>query len=43
MNDSPIFEPRIERLGRHLDDLAARSTRAVAELRMQLELAEHAP
>jgi hypothetical protein len=35
MNDNPTSDARFERLGEHLDDLAARATRAVAELRVQ--------
>jgi len=35
MNDDHPTDDRFEQLGQHLDDLAARATRAVAELRMQ--------
>jgi hypothetical protein len=35
MYDNPTSDARFERLGEHLDDLAARATRAVAELRVQ--------
>ncbi len=38
MNDRQTSDAQFERLGRHLDDLAARATRAVAELRVQSQL-----
>jgi hypothetical protein len=35
MNDSDTLDTRFEHIGQHLDELAARATRAVAELRAQ--------
>jgi cell division protein ZapA (FtsZ GTPase activity inhibitor) len=35
MNDNGTLDARFERIGEHLDELAARATRAVAELRTQ--------
>jgi hypothetical protein len=35
MNETPTSEDRLQRLGQHLDELAARATRAVADLRVQ--------
>jgi hypothetical protein len=35
MSNDPAADDRLQRLGQHLDELAARATRAVAELRLQ--------
>ena len=35
MSDDQTLDARLERIGQHLDGLAARATRAVAELRTQ--------
>jgi hypothetical protein len=38
MKDEPTVDTRLEHIGQHLDQLAARATRAVAELRAQSQL-----
>jgi hypothetical protein len=35
MNEHPMPDPRLERLSQHLDELATRATRAVADLRVR--------
>jgi hypothetical protein len=37
MHENPTSDARLEHLGQHLDELAARATRAVADLRVQTQ------